>query len=125
MTYRQDYYARAIGEEFNLKGPGIYEWRVEGVGTYVGKATKLSSRIRAYPNNVRKLVQSLPWHGNPLRNYRRIHEALREAHDKQLKVTVSVLENCSLDLLIDREKFWLAQRRGEMNAVGLRLLNAT
>jgi hypothetical protein len=122
--FRKDFYSSKCALHFDLAGPGIYEWRIEGVGVYVGKAKKLKSRIRAYPNNVRRMIAGLPWHGNPVKEYRGIHSALRDAHDKSLIVTVSILENCREDQRAEREQYWIAKRLEEASAGGLPLLNA-
>ncbi len=124
MSYRNDFYIRTFEDHFDPHAPGIYEWRIEGVGVYVGKAKKLKSRVRDYPNNVRKLIAGLPWHGNPAKSYRAIHMALRQAHDDGLSVTVSFLENCSLEDLASRERYWIAARAREADAGGLPILNA-
>lgn len=74
-TLREDWYAREIEAALDLDQSGIYEWRIEGVGVYVGKALRLKSRLRAYPNNVRRMLQGLHWHSDPTRDYRPIHHA--------------------------------------------------
>jgi hypothetical protein len=124
VVFREDFYALDIGLNIDLKSSGIYEWRIDGIGVYIGKALKLNSRIRAYPNNVRRMIAGLHWHGDATKDYRKIHKALRQAHDHGLLVTVSVLENCSRDRRLERELYWISRRREEAMNGGLPLLNA-
>ena len=123
LNFRNDFYTQNIASEFDLNAPGIYEWRIEGVGLYIGKALKLKSRIRAYPNNVRRLIAGEHWHGDPSREYRIIHKALRAAHDERVAVVVIVLENCHRDDRTMREQHWISRRLAEHRDGGLRLLN--
>jgi len=123
-NFRSDFYAQILGASFDLNAPGIYQWEIEGVGIYVGKALKLRSRIRAYPNNVRRMVAGLHWHGDPSKEFRPIHKHLREAHDNGTKVIVKVLENCHRDTRAEREQHWISQRLVEYRNGGPRLLNA-
>jgi len=124
IALRSDWYVREIEQTLDLEQPGIYEWRIEGVGVYVGKALRLKSRLRAYPNNVRRMLQGVHWHGHATRDYRPIHHALRDAHDSQAVVIVRVLEVCSSEARNEREQYWIRLRRQEAAAGGPRLLNA-
>lgn len=121
---REGWYRRDVDAAIDLDQPGIYEWRIEGVGVYVGKALRLKRRLSHYPNNVRRMLQGLPWHGNSARNYRPIHQALRDAHDAQTVVVVRVLEVCAAEARGDREQHWIALRRVEEALGGPRVLNA-
>lgn len=120
---RHGWYVREIEETLDLDLPGIYEWRIDGVGVYVGKALRLKSRLRAYPNNVRRMLQGLHWHGDPTRNYRSIHHALRDAHEAGTLVVVRVLEACASEARNEREQYWIKLRREEAAAGGPKVLN--
>ena len=104
--------------------PGIYEWKIEGVGVYVGQATRLASRMRAYRNNVRKIINKLPWRKGSKREFRLVHHALRDAHDAGTPVMFSVLEICPAQLLNEREPHWIDVRRAEEPKTGLKVLNS-
>ena len=106
------------------KGAGIYEWRIEGVGVYVGQAKRLAARMRAYPNNVRKLLEGRPWRKSADRPFRDVHYALRDAHEAGASVTFSILENCPPELLNERERYWIDRRREEIAGTGLKLFNS-
>jgi len=120
---REGWYVREIEETLDLDLSGIYEWRIEGVGVYVGKAKRLKSRLRAYPNNVRRMLQGLPWRKNSSRPHRPVHSALQDAHEAQTNVVVRVLEVCLPDVLHDREQYWIRLRRQEAAAGGPKVLN--
>lgn len=120
---REGWYVREIEDTIDLDLPGIYEWRIEGVGVYVGKALRLKSRLRAYPNNVRRMLLGLHWHSDPTRDYRPIHHALRGAHDTGTVVVVRVLEVCASEARNEREQYWIRLRRAEAAAGGPKVLN--
>lgn len=124
-AFQSDWYALRNEEGFDLEKPGIYEWRIEGVGAYVGKALTLRKRIRAYPNNVRRMLKGLHWHGDPTREYRPIHKALHAAHIAGTPVQISVLESCESSNRAAREQYWIKRRRSEAATGGLPVLNAT
>jgi hypothetical protein len=121
---RDGWFTREIAETIDLDAPGIYEWRIEGTGVYIGKAKVLRNRINAYPRNVLAMLNGRPWHGDPTRSYRPIHHALHQAHESKGAVKVTVLENCGLEERSAREQMWIAKRRAESNAGGPRVLNA-
>ncbi len=121
---KSDWYAVICDDQLSLDSPGIYEWRLTGIGVYVGKALKLRRRIRAYPNNVRRMLIGLPWHGNAMKDYRTIHHSLRRAFDESLPVAVVILENCDAGVIAARERSWIAQRRAEESAGGPAVLNS-
>ena len=107
-----------------LASSGIYEWRIKGVGVYVGKSTRLAGRKREYPNNVRKLISGLPYRkGNP-DGFRPAHRELARAYKCGTAVTFSVLETCAPKLLNERERFWIRRRRDEAAAGGSPVLNS-
>jgi len=122
---REGWYAPVYDDELDLKQSGIYEWRIEGVGLYVGKAKTLRSRIRHYPNNVRRMIDGKPWRGNSNRDFRDVHYHLRQAYDDGTGVTVAVLELCEPAIRAERERYWIERRREEHKAGGPQVLNAT
>jgi hypothetical protein len=122
---RPNWYVPPDEALFDLDRPGIYEWRIAGVGIYVGKAKALRRRLRDYPNNVRRIVDGLAWHGNPKKNYRQIHHALRDAYEAGLRISVVVLEVCHPDARAERERYWIERRRKEQENGGPKVLNST
>jgi len=106
-----------------MNAAGIYEWRIDGAGVYIGKAKCLRKRIRAYPNNVRRMMNGRPWHGNHAKDYRPIHHALRQAYVSNAVVSVAVLEVCDPAERAARERFWIAMRVQEHLSGGPCVLN--
>lgn len=121
---RDDWFQLAVDPTVNMSAAGIYQWSIEGVGVYIGKAKVLRHRLRAYPRNVRAMIEGRPWHGNPEREYRAIHKALREAYDAGTLVTVTVLETCDPAVRAEREQHWISVRRDEAERGGLPVLNS-
>lgn len=124
-SYRVDWWTRDVPEYIDLKLPGIYEWRLGDESVYIGKSSRLKKRVRAYPNNVRKLIAGEAYRKGYPTSYRPVHHELRSAHDRVLTVVVTFLENCHKDELNERERYWIAKRRAEAERGGPRVLNAT
>lgn len=108
----------------DMASAGIYEWRLDGFGVYVGQSKRLVSRIREYPNNVRKLIAEAPYRAGKPYSYREIHHHLRQACDSGAAVSVTVLENCDPADLNTRERYWIARRRDEAARGGPQVLNS-
>ena len=47
MNGGDDWFVRDIAHHVDLAGPGVYAWRIDGVVVYVGKASRLRSRLRS------------------------------------------------------------------------------
>ena|ERR1700677_1809584 len=122
---RENWFVRMPPDDgIDINSAGIYEWRIDGIGVYVGQARMLASRIRAYPNNVRKILDGRPWRKNSKRPFRNVHHRLQDAHEARTLVTVSVLENCAPESLNERERYWIARRRDELTGTELKILNS-
>jgi hypothetical protein len=102
-----------VAKGANLARPGIYEWRIKGVGTYIGKYKRVKRLRRAYATNVSRLLA-----GKPLRFARpvqiRIHEALAEAVQSRRQVTLTIIENPHNSKMNSRERE-LINERGTLN----------
>jgi hypothetical protein len=107
-------FEREIEHTINLDLPGIYEWRIEGVGSYIGKSRHLRRRLREYPNNIRKLQLGLPYRKHKPTEFRLVHHELHRAHVEGRRIVLSVIENCASDTLADRERHWITLR-GTLN----------
>jgi hypothetical protein len=108
------WYQVAIPEDIDLGLPGIYQWDIEGVGTYIGQSKNLRKRLWEYPNNLRKLAQGKPYRKSKPDAWRHIHLKLHDARTRGVGVTVTVIENCPLDELNERERHWIGLR-GTLN----------
>jgi hypothetical protein len=103
--------------------PGIYEWRIEGVGCYIGKYTKIDRPKSHYARKVGHLLAGRPYRPADPNGFRRIHRALAEAVTAERRITLSILENVEPGRLHAREKELIADRRHAMAAAGLISLN--
>ena len=98
-------------EAIDPRRPGILEWRIEGAGSCIVRATSLARCIRQYEESVRRLGQGLP---HRVGAYREIHRLLRKAADEGRQVTVIGLETCEAADLPARKRHWVALR-GTLN----------
>jgi hypothetical protein len=94
--------------------PGIYQWEISGVGTYIGKSKNLRRRLAEYPNNVRKLLRGLPYRNNKPSKFRRVHRELATALTRGTPVNCSVVAHCDADSLAELERHWIA-KKGTLN----------
>lgn len=126
VPLRPGWFSREFGR-VDPRQPGIYEWSICGkdkrkLAIYVGKAKNVEKRCQRYERNVRRLLNGLPYHIMS-RDYRAVHYALREAHDRHGHVAVSILENCDDGKLTKRESYWIDRRRREEKGGGPIVLN--
>ena len=121
--FEREWWHLSLPNECSLDRAGIYEWRIGDESLYVGKSSRLSSRLREYPNNVRKLIDGQPYRKNKPNGFREVHRELRHAHDAGLRVSFTVLENCERQDLNARERHWIMVRLHEADRGGPRLLN--
>jgi hypothetical protein len=121
---RSEWYQQTTDPSVNMNAAGVYQWSIEGVGLYVGKAKVLRTRLRDYPRNIRAMLEGRYWHGNPAKDYRDIHIALRAAYDNETPVVVTVLENCDPAIRSEREQYWIRIRRAEAAKGGPPVLNS-
>lgn len=108
-----------------LDSAGIYEWKIKDVAVYVGKSENIRSRMMEYPNNIRKMINGLPYRLRNEDGYRSVHRKLCEAHDKGFKVTFSVLEICEPEFLSEREDRWIEATRTKNAGSRVEVLNRT
>ena len=103
------------GVDTNLLG--IYAWKIEGVGVYVGKYTKKSRPLREYNKNVRRLLNGQPYRPQKPNGYRVIHRALAKAVQEGSNIELHILENCSAGNHNEREQHYIATLgSGNLNA---------
>ena len=99
---------------FDPGGAGILEWRIEGDGSCIVRATAMARAIRQYEESVWRLGQGLP---HRVGAYREIHRVLRRAADEGRRVTVVGLEACDPADLAARKRHWVALR-GTLDGAG-------
>src|SRR5579871_614079 len=103
--------------------PGIYEWRIDGVGCYIGKYSSISRPKRAYAQIVSRIEKKLAYRKGKPNGFRRIHLALADAKRAGRRVEVCILENVEPEKLNACEQAWIKRRRHEEAAGGLPVLN--
>jgi hypothetical protein len=94
--------------------PGIYEWQIEGRGSYIGKYTHISRPLKEYGRNVTKIVNGRPYRPANPDGFRYIHRELHAAHRECRKITLIILENGEPTQLGRREAELIAER-GNLN----------
>lgn len=104
------WFTLVVLEGIDLSKPGIYQWEIEGVGTYIGQSRNLRSRLREYDNNVRKQMLGLPYRKSKPDAFRAVHRQLHAAKLAGTEITVTILENCAIEELNARERFWIAAK---------------
>lgn len=95
-------------------GLACYEWKIDGVCTYIGKYRSISRPKRAYSLNVARLLNNRPYRKSKPDQYRRIHRELAEAVNHGRQVTLTILENPPQHM-INRPERELIEERGTRN----------
>lgn len=105
--------------------PGLYEWRIAGVGCYIGQYTHARRPRREYGLNVGRILAQRPYRKSKPDGFRPIHHALAKAAQAGAVITLTLLENQTSKVDRNRrERAMIAQRRSEANAGGLAVLNS-
>jgi hypothetical protein len=122
----EKWYDEIIEEGVNPKLPGLYEWRIEGVGCYIGQYTRVSRPRRQYERNVLRLLAGLFYRPSDPNGFRRIHRALAEARKARHVVTLTLLENQGTkENRNRRERELIKERQAQAKLGGLLVLNST
>ena len=105
--------------------PGLYEWRIEGVGVYIGQYTHATRPRREYGLNVGRLLAKCPYRKNNPHGFRQIHRELAQAVRECRTITLRLLENQLVKSTRNRrERELIAERRAATERGGLPLLNS-
>ena len=104
-----------ITKGFDSSLPGLYEFHIDGVGSYIAQCkTNISRRHEMYVRNVKNLLDGKPYRQNNPDGYRRIHRELARALRTGKTIRFILLENCPLADIYRRERELIA-RRGTLN----------
>lgn len=110
----KDWHRYEIAAGVEEDRPGIYEWHVEGRGSYIGKYKRIRRPTKEYGRNVSNLLNDKPYRlGKPDR-FRRIHRELALAYRERRLITLKILENVE-PVRIDRREQALIAERGILN----------
>ncbi|MBU2935989.1 MULTISPECIES: hypothetical protein [Pacificibacter] len=93
-----------VADGVSIDLPGIYAWKIDGIGIYVGKYTRKSRPLREYNKNVRHLLNGEMYRPQNPTGFRRVHHALARAVTDGLRIELHILENCSPENLNAREQ---------------------
>lgn len=95
----------SIRSDGPLDTSGIYQWHLNGVPIYTGKAINLARRLRQYDRNMRNIREGLPYRGGNPDGYRAVHRRLSEAVSSGTVPAFHVVENCDASQLNERERY--------------------
>lgn len=98
------WYRLSILEGVNTSRPGIYEWRIEGAGSYIGRYSFSSRAFGDYARHVRDQHRGGIYKPSNPDGWRRIHRELYAAVLDGREIELIFVENCSLDQLNARER---------------------
>lgn len=113
-TLSAPWYTLIVPDGVDPDLPGIYQWEIDGVGTYIGKYTRKSRPFREYEANVLKILEGRPYRPRKPDSFRAVHRALWLGHATGRSITLTILENCAPEALLQRETE-LAKERGTLN----------
>lgn len=121
----KDWHTYVLTEGVREDRPGIYEWRIEGVGVYVGKYTRISRPKKQYGRNLFNILNSKPYRPRNPNGFRRVHRELERAYRERRTITLTILENVSPAELNRRERELIVERRANLNGpvAGLQISN--
>ncbi len=88
-----DWYQYRVVPGVNEAIPGIYEWHIEGMGSYIGQYKSIKRPTKQYRRNVVRLLAGKDYRTGNKRGFRRVHCALALAHRKGWRITLTILEN--------------------------------
>ena len=94
--------------------PGLYEWQIEGVGSYIGKYKRISRPLKHYARNIKNLLRGKAYQKGKPSRFRRIHHELADAVRSGKAIRLIILENRSPADINQREQEQIAER-GTLN----------
>jgi hypothetical protein len=110
-----DWYSLTIAEGANRDLPGLYEFKIDGVGSYIGKYTNFSERCKLYSRNVNNLLNKRAYRKGKPDGFRRIHRELADAFQAGKTIKLIILENQPRGERLNRREWELIMERGTLN----------
>jgi len=105
--------------------PGLYEWRIEGIGVYIGQYTHSTRLRREYGMNIARLVEGRLYRRGKPDGFRPIHHHLALAVGAKTLVTLTFLENQpDKDARNARARHLIRERQIAAQNGGLRVLDS-
>lgn len=103
FTLPDGWYCYRVNDGVDTKKPGIYQWRIEGAGSYIGKYGRIRRPTKEYRRNLIRLLNSRAYRKANPGGYRRIHHELACAHREGRRIELIILENVCADKINERE----------------------
>ena len=120
-----DWYQEIVVIGVSSDMPGLYEWRIEGAGCYIGQYTHVLRPRREYGLNIGRILAEKPYRKGKPEGFRLIHRELAKAVQAGRSITLTLLENHVLKADRNRrERELIVERRSEAVVTGLRVLNS-
>jgi hypothetical protein len=111
----EPWFEYSVADGVDERKPGIYQWTIEGVGSYIGKYSHIDRPKKQYGRNVENKINVRPYRRSNEEGFRRIHEALAEAVKKNRKIQLRILQNADPVELNACEQAFIRQLRPELN----------
>ena len=115
FTLPDGWYCYRVNDGVDTKKPGIYEWRIDGAGSYIGQYRWISRPTTHYGRNLVKLFNGLPDRNRSPNGFRGIHKALADAHRDGRRIELIIVENVELKIERNRREQVLIKLRGNLN----------
>lgn len=111
----EPWFEYSVADGVDESKPGIYQWTIEGVGSYIGKYSHIDRPRKQYGRNVERKINLKPYRRSKEEGFRRIHEALAEAVRSNRRVQLRILQNADPAELNACEQAFIRQFRPELN----------
>lgn len=103
-----------VCKDVDTKFPGIYEWKIDGAGSYIGQYGRIRRPTKHYRRNVVRLMNGEAYRKGKPEGFRRIHLELEKAVRENRRIELHILENVEIDKINARE-LELIKQRGTLN----------
>lgn len=107
MSSRKKNWYQLHADQDQLRSAGIFEWEIEGVRNYVGRATNIGNLLDYMVKKASRLMELYPQPPRHSGDFRDIYHDLSDAHQSGLSVHFRVLETCAPDDLKERKRHWM------------------
>ncbi len=114
LTLPAGWYVYSENDGVDPMKPGLYEWRIADVGSYIGKYGRIRRPTKEYGRNVIRLLNQKTYRRSNPEVYRRIHRELTNAHLEGRRIELIIIENVDAEYINSREKE-LIKLRGTLN----------
>jgi hypothetical protein len=125
LVLPRSWYAYRVNDGVDEKQSGLYEWKIEGRGSYIGKYKRITRPTKEYGRNVTKILEKRPYRSGNRDGFRRIHHELAEAHRDGRKIILIILENPRESEINRRERELIAERGALNNSPHGRTIDKT